>query len=322
MSTQKEFHSSDIEQEKLIHSIDEDLVSESDVDELAGMDDNLEAETVADDSVNVQVDDLVDINDVMDEIHNEDLELNEKDVKNQKNEPKASLPRLIMIGYMKNIKKDALITWLESTAEKYFDAPRSGRYYITKYKKGLAYELHEGGTCGAYLPSIIKHFRKSDDNRSVVIPTSTLNIEVTERESRLNSYRLLEDDDSEPSPEIKPSSIMTPIFKAGTGIFVFGLLVACLGVISLFGAVVFKYIVYNYKEKPEIYHQINSLPHEQAHRLSDVSDDDWVVALTYKNKQWTTVKNSDKAETAPKAKKTTKPTQQVVKPRDLFKDKG
>jgi hypothetical protein len=78
-------------------------------------------------------------------------------------------PNKIVIDFLEgvSIRADA-VAYARGFISSHFDVPEQSGYYVAPYKDGYAFEVHEGGSRRAYLPSILRTIEES--------PTATVSV--------------------------------------------------------------------------------------------------------------------------------------------------
>lgn len=80
-----------------------------------------------------------------------------------------SPPIKIVIDFLEGVDSRAdAIAYARGFISSHFDVPEQSGFYVMPYKDGYAFEVHEGGSRRAYLPSILRRIEES--------PTSTISV--------------------------------------------------------------------------------------------------------------------------------------------------
>jgi len=156
----------------------------------------------------------------------------------------STRPNQLHIGYYAYVKKPDMKRFTTSLCSARFEAKETSFYAIKKYKEGFLYEIHEGGNGIGCISSVIKLLKKGE---KACINTAS-GTTVVEDRSPDGLYMTLiteEDDFVSDSPGIEFKDKMAKAFKKGVGIFIAGIVVALIGLLSLMAASTFKYVVYN-----------------------------------------------------------------------------
>lgn len=137
-----------------------------------------------------------------------------------------SRPRQLFIGYYAHIKRKDLLQFLRAYALSHCEAPKVARYQIRKYEQGFVYELHDGGSAGGVLSSVIKAL---ETERSVLIDTAGRKVMVVRDQNGITSFLLNEDDATTPTPSVTYRDPMKQLTRVGLGLFVMGVVTFILG---------------------------------------------------------------------------------------------
>lgn len=200
----------------------------------------------------------------------------------------VSAPNQLMIGFYSNVKKKDVERFIRARAESKMSL-KSAWYNIVRYEDGFAWELHEGGSGRGVLKSVI---RLLDSEPQVTICLSNETIKVTRRtnHSGLVAFRIPDSEDVEETPSIEYVDSMKPVLKSGLGLFVTGLVFAALGILAVFLASLFKFVLLNENEPYQHAKQVTDLPISQIQKLEYVTnlegDGVFIQSLIYKDGKW------------------------------------
>jgi len=131
----------------------------------------------------------------------------------------TNLPAQIFIGYYAHIRKRDLIRYLAGYSQSHCNAPKTARFQIKKYQTGYLYELHDGGSAGGVLSSLVEMLALG---QSAVIATASRKLKVMYSSSGPSSFLLNESDNVPVSPQIRYADKLTPMVRSGAGVFAFG----------------------------------------------------------------------------------------------------
>ena len=71
-------------------------------------------------------------------------------------------PNKIVIDFLEGVSSRADATaYARGFISSHFDVPEQSGFYVTPYKDGYAFEVHEGGSRLAYLPSILRRIEET-----------------------------------------------------------------------------------------------------------------------------------------------------------------
>jgi hypothetical protein len=168
------------------------------------------------------------------------LDAGEKIVRDLK-EDVVSLPSNIQIDFAAVRKEKDLITYLSTFAEQHFSAPKTAQFIAIKYEDGFLYEMHENGDGYGYLSSVLKILESGED--AILVLDDNRRVRVSKEGTRIKTITMGEDDQTDPSSSLVKKDKLSLIFKPSLFFFLFGLTLTIIGIISLFVALSFKYIV-------------------------------------------------------------------------------
>lgn len=214
--------------------------------------------------------------------------------KAQSKEITQVVPIRVIIGFLPEVLEQDALEYAMGVAEKYFDQIGIAYFDAFAYANGYAFEIHEGGLGRAYLPEIIKYFDEqgeyqSEDPSTIVIKTSTRNVEVQSLREGLTSIVLSENSTKEPSDWLRGTEKMHPAIHKRTGLLILGSAIFITGFVSMIGAsMLTRYTPYIPPPESKI-EVINPLqyPKGQWSQLEQIlSREGGVKSLRYRNNRW------------------------------------
>lgn len=223
---------------------------------------------------------------------------NKKRKKEVQDEP-VSAPNQMMIGFYSNVKKKDVERFIRSRAESKMSL-KTAWYNIVKYDDGFAWELHDGGSGKSVLKSVISILEYEPQ---VVIRLSSETIKITKRtnHSGLVAFRIPDSEEVQETAGVQYSETMKPVLKSGLGLFVTGLVFAVLGILSVFLASMFKFVILNENEPYQHAKQITDLPISQIDKLQEVVKIEgiFIQSVNYSNGKWQINTGSEEPQSKP-----------------------
>ena len=146
----------------------------------------------------------------------------------------ANKPIRVMIGTCPGSRNDTEAL-ARSMIQRYFDIPDQSYFYIQKSQTGsYHYEIQEGGDGQAYLPSIIPLLAESEPE-IVITPLSKRQVRITMKETGELACSVLSESASTlpETSRVKRKKLMTSVAKTGKELIKFGVMVFCLGLVSI-----------------------------------------------------------------------------------------
>jgi len=201
-------------------------------------------------------------------------------------------PNRIVIDFLEGItnRSDA-IAYARGFISSHFDVPQISGYYVQPYKGGYAYEVHEGGSRKAYLPSILKTLNENPDaTLSIRSGTRVLQVSKGQRDS-FNSILLPEELSSYLENVMEPDEkahSLTP-FQMDNIVWLFSG-----ATIGLIGGLIFIISLGFYALDPSQgkVPDLNVIPAEQLplaqwrNMMSQLNGENFIAAMQFKNGQW------------------------------------
>lgn len=201
-------------------------------------------------------------------------------------------PNRIVIDFLEGVtgRADA-IAYARGFITSHFDVPEQSGYYVMPYKTGYAFEVHEGGSQYAYLPSILQTIEETP-NSTVSVRSGARVLQVSKGPrgafnsvllpEELSSYLedVIETDDK--SPSLIPFQLSHTIWlligmgSALLGAFIF---IICLGFYALDPS---QGSIPKSQTTPP-----DQLPIAQwQNMVSKLNGGNYVAAMRYQNGQW------------------------------------
>ncbi|WP_025562579.1 hypothetical protein [Psychromonas sp. SP041] len=201
--------------------------------------------------------------------------------KKSENKP-ILLPDNLLLGFQRGVSKQDLLVYLRSKSMEIGD-PELAKVQIIKKDGGFYWEIHDSGSGHGVLQDVLLNL---ETKPLVNIQTSRKIVQVVlgKNDEGLSSALLTERSQEAATPEIKYKDKMFSINSKGTGLFVFSIVFASLGVLSLFLSVLFKYGILNQENKSSAYVQTR-VPYEKISELKEILLNEQLVASgTYAKK--------------------------------------
>jgi len=207
---------------------------------------------------------------------------NPKKNKKQKKESSIIYPDLILYGYQEGTSLSDLKVYLKSKAEEAGGGDNSF-YTIIKTKEGFFWEVHDSGSGKGTLKSVLKSL---ESNKNIIVKTSRRWVRVSKKKhgAGISSFLLNDDEEHTATEGILFAENMKSLSSKGNGLLYFGIVIALLGVISLFGSVIFKYSILDKYEDSKLKSVIADLPYTQKTAIKEIlnkSDGSYLKSLVY-----------------------------------------
>lgn len=207
-------------------------------------------------------------------------------------------PKKLFIGFEKGTEKSDYEA-AEKLAINYvkdnFSSRRNSYIKIEKVKNnkylpdGYIYEVQEEGEGISYLDMILE---KLNEESFVLIKTKENIIQIEKNLENISCYYLTKNTEVEEEEILNNKIIektkenkLKPVFKDGYAMFSFGTILFSLSVISLFLALLFKFVLLNDKEDYKDNVNYNVFPINKIKSL-DSSNNSKIRAIMYKDGNW------------------------------------
>lgn len=203
-----------------------------------------------------------------------------------------SPPNRIVIDFLEGITNRAdAIAYARGFITSHFDVPEISGYYVHAYKRGFAYEVHEGGSRRAFLPGILKLLEDNPD-ATISVRSGTRVLQVSKgQRGNFNSILLPEELSSYLDNVVEPDEFapgLTP-FQTDSTVWLFaGGAVGLLGGLIFIICLAFFALDPNQSVTPSLnVTATNQLPITQwQNMMTQLNGDNYITAMRYENGQW------------------------------------
>lgn len=161
--------------------------------------------------------------------------------KGGKEAARQELPVRVLVGYLPDVSLRDALEYASGIANKHIDNLSFAYFDAHPWDRGYAYEVHEGGSGKAFLPSVLEHFKQlgpfsaKDDNQAF-IRTGTRTVQIERQADGLSAVLLPEANKRETSSWLRAGATMRPAINKRTGVLVAGAVVFVTGFAAMLGA--------------------------------------------------------------------------------------
>lgn len=207
----------------------------------------------------------------------------------------AELPIRVFIGFLPEVTERDARDYALGIAERNCDQLSLAFFDAFKCKNGYAYEVQEGGSGRALLPSIIEYFEslgpysKAKASEAVYIRTATRTVQVERTHEGLQAFLLPESSTEAATDWLEGSSKMTPAVHTLMGVLVFGAAVFITGFLGMSVALYSRIQPYEAAPAPSVLKATDSYNNSPLSRwtsLQGVGGSEYIKALRYRNGKW------------------------------------
>lgn len=207
---------------------------------------------------------------------------------------RLELPVRVLVGYLPDVSLRDALEYASGIANKHIDNLSFAYFDAHPWDRGYAYEVHEGGSGKAFLPSVLEHFKQlgpfsaKDDNQAF-IRTGTRTVQIERQADGLSAVLLPEANKRETSSWLRAGATMRPAINKRTGVLVAGAVVFVTGFAAMLGASVITRIQpYAPPMEPvEVSVDYGRLPLSQVDVLRrKLEQGEYVTAMRYERGRW------------------------------------
>lgn len=149
-------------------------------------------------------------------------------MKSKSHAPKSfKQPIKVLVGYLSEVTEKDAKTFAMSVAERHNTSLDISWWFVMPFDNGYLYEVHEGGSGKAFMPSVVKYFQTAlpaspDEPIRAYIPSATRTVQVDKEIEGLSAMLLPESATEEASDFVAPSASMHAAIPERKGVLIVG----------------------------------------------------------------------------------------------------
>lgn len=209
------------------------------------------------------------------------------------------LPLQVLFGWLPQVAvKDARL-YVAGLADKHCKSIADTGYVLLPFDDGWAFEVQEGGSGQAFLPSILKAYQEArkaqvplEEAERFVIETATRKVQVELLQEGFTTVTLPESSITPPSLSLVPSGTLNSLVPERRNVLYIGAGVFLAGILTLTVGTLWRYQPQLAPTAQTISSAKSPTPIDEWNRLvaTQVTPGTMITKLEYKNGKWDIVK--------------------------------